>query len=351
MLRKMLSVLVAMCVFLVTFMSYPAQTANAAANQVNPDDIQEILSDISAAGQAWESIGFSAEDIAEITQMTRKDDSYYQAVGGELNALAIETEETRAFMNSLAEQPGISTYAQDGNPPETSQEPIERLKYVTQVAIDRYGNSDKFANYVFYLYMSHYIDNPNYTKENPKFGNIYAHVIIDDDIRAYDTFVAQSRFSMFSTNLINFVNEMQDVAEIMGDVKSVIKSKQIVATNTADAVRDLAEFDYESAQQRASLIATSFKNHYESEESVANLLDAMYADLEPENIDNLYIKTCVLGIAGMFTPITSLFGVGLSISLCYYNFYMNLYDRATLVALHTSLSGRMAGRLDEIIWG
>lgn len=82
MLRKMLSVLVAMCVFLVTFMSYPAQTANAAANQVNPDDIQEILSDISAAGQAWESIGFSAEDIAEITQMTRKDDSYYQAVGG-----------------------------------------------------------------------------------------------------------------------------------------------------------------------------------------------------------------------------------------------------------------------------
>lgn len=254
-------------------------------------------------------------------------------------------------MNSLAEQPGISTYAQDGNPPETSQEQIERLKYVTQVAIDRYGNSDKFANYVFYLYMSHYIDNPNYTKENPKFGNIYAHVIIDDDIRAYDTFVAQSRFSMFSTNLINFVNEMQDVAEIMGDVKSVIKSKQIVATNTADAVRDLAEFDYESAQQRASLIATSFKNHYESEESVANLLDAMYADLEPENIDNLYIKTCVLGIAGMFTPITSLFGVGLSISLCYYNFYMNLYDRATLVALHTSLSGRMAGRLDEIIWG
>lgn len=351
MLRKMLSVLVAMCVFLVTFMSYPAQTANAAANQVNPDDIQEILSDISAAGQAWESIGFSAEDIAEITQMTRKDDSYYQAVGGELNALAIETEETRAFMNSLAEQPGISTYAQDGNPPETSQEQIERLKYVTQVAIDRYGNSDKFANYVFYLYMSHYIDNPNYTKENPKFGNIYAHVIIDDDIRAYDTFVAQSRFSMFSTNLINFVNELSSAgSDIINLKKSVNAGKRIVA-NTANSVYGLQSFNPADTKRRGDLIITSFKNHYESEASVAYLLDAIYADLEPENVDRQYINTCVTGILGTLAATASIFGVGLSISLCYYNFYMNLYDRATLVALHTSLSGRMAGRLDEIIWG
>lgn len=39
-----------------------------------------------------------------------------------------------------------------------------------QVALDRYGsvyNSEQFNKYVVYLYMSHYIDNPNYTRENP----------------------------------------------------------------------------------------------------------------------------------------------------------------------------------------
>ena len=40
--------------------------------------------------------------------------------------------------------------------------------------------------------MSHYIDNPNYTKESPGFDNIYAYVITSDDITAYENFIAQS---------------------------------------------------------------------------------------------------------------------------------------------------------------
>ncbi|ACR73293.1 Hypothetical protein EUBELI_20147 (plasmid) [Lachnospira eligens ATCC 27750] len=41
----------------------------------------------------------------------------------------------------------------------------------------------------------------------------------------------------------------------------------------------------------------------------------------------------------------------MSISLCYYNVYANLYDKAKLTALYYSLSGRVAIRLDELIWG
>ena len=46
-----------------------------------------------------------------------------------------------------------------------------------------------------------------------------------------------------------------------------------------------------------------------------------------------------------------IFGFGMSISLCYYNVYANLYDKAKLTALYYSLSGRVAIRLDELIGG
>ena len=97
-------------------------------------------------------------------------------------------------------QETITLYSQDGNPPSGVEEQNERIKYVTQVALDRYGsvyNSEQFNKYVVYLYMSHYIDNPNYTRENPGFDNIYAYVITNDDIRAYDKFIEQTKYSMF----------------------------------------------------------------------------------------------------------------------------------------------------------
>lgn len=75
----------------------------------------------------------------------------------------------------------------------------------------------------------------------------------------------------------------------------------------------------------------------------------MYVDLEPEDVSQQYIDACVTifrVLAG-----TTLFGFGMSISLCYYNVYANLYDKAKLTALHYSLSGRVAIRLDELIGG
>ena len=61
-------------------------------------------------------------------------------------------------------------------------------------------------------------------------------------------------------------------------------------------------------------------------------------------------KACVTGFLGVLAG-TTLFGFGMSISLCYYNVYANLYDKAKLTALYYSLSGRVAIRLDELIGG
>lgn len=94
----------------------------------------------------------------------------------------------------------------------------------------------------------------------------------------------------------------------------------------------------------------SLKDHYESTASVNELLNAMYVDLEPEDVSQQYIDACVTGFLGVLAG-TTLFGFGMSISLCYYNVYANLYDKAKLTALHYSLSGRVAIRLDELIGG
>lgn len=69
-----------------------------------------------------------------------------------------------------------------------------------------------------------------------------------------------------------------------------------------------------------------------------------------EDVGRQYIDTCVTGLLGALAGTTSILGFGLSISVCYYNMYMNLYDKAKIAALHYSLSGRVAERLDVLLW-
>lgn len=354
MFKEVFSVMMSVCLAVVSAAGYPAHTVYAADNRFNTDDFLAVLNDVTTSGQAWESIGFSSEDIAEIAQMPRKTGSYYQSINEQINLLAVETEQTLGLESALAEQETVSPYAQDGNPPETPQEQNERLKYVAQEALNRYGNTyntENFNKYVLYLYMSHYIDNPNYSKNNPGFDNIYAYIITSDDIRAYENFIAQSKFSMFSTNLVNFVSEIKSAGDNISDLKQSVSKGKTISVNTANAVYGLSSFNPSDTVRRAELIVTSFKNHYETEESIAELLDAIYVDLEPENIEKQYIDTCVTGFLGVLAGTATVFGFGLSISLCYYNVYMNLYDKARLTALHYSLSGRVAVRLDALIWG
>lgn len=351
--KKVLSVIMAISLIVVSVCSYPMQYVYA-AERINPDDVLTVLNDITVAGQAWENIGFDSEDIADIMQMQRKDDSYYAALSTDIAQLSVETAETRALETALVEQGYIQPYALDGNPPATPQEQNERMQYVTQVALERYGNTygtSDFNKYVLYLYMSHYIDNPNYTKESPGFDNIYAYVITSDDITAYENFITQSKFSMFSTNVINFVDEFKSAVDNTVDILTAVDEGKVISINTANAVYGLSTFEPDKTASRAKLIVTSFKNHYESTSSVNELLNAIYADLEPEDVSQQYIETCVTGFLGALAGTTTLFGFGMSISLCYYNVYANLYDKAKLVALQYSLSGRIAIRLDELIWG
>lgn len=351
--KRIFSVMLATCLVIVSVVSRPMYEVHAADSKINPDDLKVVLDDITVAGQAWESIGFDSEDIAEIMQLTRKDEMYDQTINERVHSLSLETEETVELQNALEEQVAISPYAQDGNPPETPQEQNERIKYVTQVALNRYGNTyntGDFNKYVLYLYMSHYIDNPNYTKDNPGFDNIYAYVITSDDISVYENFIAQSNFSMFSTNLVNFVDELKSTGENINDLKTAVSEGKTISVNTANAVYGLSSFNPVDTARRADLIVTSFKDHYESAESVEALLNAIYADLEPENVDRQYVDACVTGFLGVLAGTTTVFGFGMSISLCYYNVYMNLYDRARLTALHYSLSGRTAVRLDTLLW-
>lgn len=264
---------------------------DAIVGMTNPDDVEIVLDDITTAGQAWENMGFDSEDVSDIMKMARKDDSYYQEISEQISLLSNETDETVEIQNALADQYAISSCAQNGNPPETPQEQNGRIKYVTQVALNRYGsmyNSSVFDAYVLYLYMSHYIDNPNYTKNNPGFDNIYAYVITVDDINAYDNFIAQSNFSMFSSNLVNFVSEFKSAVSNVNDLKTAVSTGKTISINTMSTLYELDSFSAEEAANRAELIATSFMYHYGSSTSVTNLLNAIYADLESEDITTQY---------------------------------------------------------------
>ncbi len=357
--KKLVSLIVAMNLIIATTAFYPSQNVYAIeaaetaveATSIDTERLKMALDDITIAGKAWESIGFSSEDIAELTQLERKETSFYEGYTEQIAALSVVTEHTRNLESELLNQAYVVPYAQNGNPPETPQEQNERLAYVTNVALNRYGNVSNFGQYVFYLYMSHYIDNPNYTKANPGFDNIYAYVITEDDIRAYDSFVQQSKISIFSNNVRNLYDDITDSKEKLDELVEVASAGKDISLNTADAIQDLAEYDPSIAIEHARMIKTSLINHYDTAESVEELLNAIYDDLESADVSHEYVSTCVSGIMGLIAGTTSLFSFGLSISLCYFDLYMNLYDRARLVALHTTLSGRIAGRADYLIWG
>ena len=204
---------------------------------------------------------------------------YYASLNTDIARLSVETVETKALENAIAGQGYIQSYAQNGNPPATPQEQNERMQYVTQVALERYGNTYNtadFNKYVLYLYMSHYIDNPNYTKESPGFDNIYAYVITSDDITAYENFIAQSKFSMFSINLVNFMDEFKSAVNNSSDILTAVDEGKVISINTANAIYGLSTFDPEKTASRAKLIVTSFKDHYESTASVNELLSLIH---------------------------------------------------------------------------
>lgn len=103
-------------------------------------------------------------------------------------------------------------------------------------------------------------------------------------------------------------------------------------------------------ETRAKLIIGSFINNYENAVSAEALIDYINEDLKYEDVGKQYIDTCVTGLIEALAGTTTILGFGLSISICYYNMYMNLYDKAKITALHYSLSGRVAERLDVLLW-
>ena len=76
MIKKVISVVIAICLMFISTVGSSIQPIYAASSaRINPDDMLTVLNDITVAGQSWENIGFDSEVIANIMQMQRKDDS------------------------------------------------------------------------------------------------------------------------------------------------------------------------------------------------------------------------------------------------------------------------------------
>lgn len=67
-----------------------------------------------------------------------------------------------------------------------------------------YGNQSNVDKYIVYLYLSHYVDNPNYNRNSPNFDSIYADVLTSSDISAYESFISNTKFSGIANDVKNF---------------------------------------------------------------------------------------------------------------------------------------------------
>ena len=354
--RKLCAVVIAV---VLTF-TYLVTPIYAADKMINTDDVAEILDASIKAGKAWESIGFKAEDIAEIAKMKKNEklmatfnrEEFEEFLDNEVTMSDEEIDKYLFSEDSSAIEPYV--YGHNGNPPESEAEQVERIVHVINVAQKKYSGlytTEKFNRYVFYLYMSHYIDNPNYKKSNPGFSDIYADVITKSDVLAYDAFVAQSNVSMFADNLVNMIGAIKTNVDGINTVKKNILDIKEKSDAIAKAAQDIYQASKIEYFEKAHLITVAFKKHYASKGSVNELISAIHKDLERKDIPVEYMKLCVNGIldviVGTFTP----FGFSLSVGLVVFNQYMNLYDDAKLAALHYSLSARKADRLDKILFG
>lgn len=222
--------------------------------------IENYIDTTSRIVNNYEELGISPKNLKILLEEANR-----RANGGELlkenniNIMPImNTRSVSAYLNSIEDGKSLSKTSSvyslksipsvkssskanlEENKEEVSQQEKDemgkRIAHCAQVAANRNYTNEK---YVFYLYMSHYIDTPDGESLDCKSGFL-PDIITETDVMAYDRFVSQVGLNEFVDDLSTFVFGIHDAMSTGKDMAENTAKQE--AKSISDKVASVTEY-------------------------------------------------------------------------------------------------------------
>ncbi|MGN0240091.1 MAG: hypothetical protein ACI4CS_00235 [Candidatus Weimeria sp.] len=231
-----------------TYILYDQQSVNAEA-AVTSELLKKELDGSCEIVDGLKELGLTSEQAKNILSLDRHDSTYYNDIQSEIDSLKkpsndmeVATLIRRDIQKKSAQQKTKSASSlPNGNPPTDEEEQSERILHVYQDASDRFSDVQTISDYMVYFYLSHYVDNPYYSKESPNFDQIYAHDLTSTDIKTYDTFISETHFIDWCTLFKSILSELSTVKGTSEDIKERFESSKNIIINTVKVIKDEAD--------------------------------------------------------------------------------------------------------------
>lgn len=146
----------------------------------------------------------------------------------------------------------------------------KRIAHCAKIAINR---EYKDRKYVFYLYMSHYIDTPD-GKPVSCDSQYLPDIITESDIRAYDTFVEAVGANEFENDLTTFVFAVNDIISKGKKIEKDAEKQE--AKSKSDQVASVAKYVFAVLKDSKGLKEISeddFKKVQQYKKSIGELVE------------------------------------------------------------------------------
>lgn len=270
----------------------------------------------------------------------------------------------------ISENKTLRSYEYDGNPPKDETDQETRLLNIYDVG-RRYFNSSyyqgtkntttDFGTYLMYLYISHYIDGPGRAPSSHELP----YIISSNDILSYNIFINQQNMTTYVKNFtelashaasgVSFATEVNKMREYGATVKEVGN----IINDLAMQISGGTEISERVAKDTTKYVIANYTpgvNENDFLESVNN-----YVNNEIKNFYNLpkqeqeTAKSMGKEVASLLvTLVLGQFSLGAALLFLIPNFvysFVHYLKKTSLLVLNSTLSGRMADRVDIEIWG
>lgn len=323
----------------------PIRALNRQDLNENLDKISEISGITAEIIDMLNYYGIDSEQINKLYALEQKGQEYFD--------VEIETSDTLSDLpddyQAYRVQPKIQTRIFDGNLPQDSYEQAERMDYILRVATENYSHlsQKRFNDYIYYLYMSHYVDNEYYEKNSPNFNSIYASIISKPDVEVYDSYLNAAMGKAFYESLVGIGDILYTGAGVINDTLDAVKTSQKNVRHWLNKVSIMKETVglFEEFKEVSKRVIDLYTIHYDEATSASAMIDIINTEAE-WTLDEEYLKNFTLDLIFALTcSINPLVGILIAEVSAVMTLYVNVFTTYTLAMLGYSWSGRQAERL------
>lgn len=309
---------------------------------LSAEQMEEVFSLTCSVVDSMKSMGFSLEDCSVLFSLSA-------------------TEAVEKTNNSMINETVLYDY--DGNPPESDEEQLRRIQNVMKIAAKYYntkyyegkkGTYVDYGTYLFYLYISNYIDGPG----APPTDRYLPHIITTSDVTAYSKFIREQNMTNDVNAFINFANYISSVAGFTNDVLN-IKGLTDYLGNIKKIIDGISiATSYPEIKKMTVHYAMKYINEHDLSQIKDDELEGVLADYIFQNLNKFYelenfdinnvktlSETVAAGIStilgGEFTLLNVVFLIGPMFRYTFSSFI----KQTSLVVLGTSLNGRYIDRM------